>query len=67
MYLCLYKQTAGLKKKSPEIKMIPRIDRINAYLDESIADIKSIVQSMEDTKNTGWMDLNKIFLNELDK
>lgn len=56
-----------LKMKSPEIKMIPRIDRINAYLDESIADIKSIVQSMEDTKNPGWMDLNKIFLNELDK
>ena len=47
--------------------MIPRIDRINAYLDESIADIKSIVQSMEDTKNPGWMELNKIFLNELDK
>ncbi len=56
-----------LKMKSPEIKMIPRIDRINAYLDESIADIKSIVQSMEDTKNPGWMELNKIFLNELDK
>ena len=52
-----------LKMKSPEIKMIPRIDRINAYLDESIADIKSIVQSMEDTKNPGWMELNKIFLN----
>ena len=44
-----------LKMKSPEIKMIPRIDRINAYLDESIADIKSIVQSMEDTKiQDGW-------------
>ena len=56
-----------LKMKSPEIKMITRIDRINAYLDESIADIKSIVQSMEDTKNPGWMELNKIFLNELDK
>lgn len=56
-----------LKMKSQEIKMIPRIDRINAYLDESIADIKSIVQSMEDTKNPGWMELNKIFLNELDK
>lgn len=56
-----------LKMKSPEIKMIPRIDRINAYFDESIADIKSIVQSMEDTKNPGWMELNKIFLNELDK
>lgn len=56
-----------LKMKSPEIKMIPRIGRINAYLDESIADIKSIVQSMEDTENPGWMELNKMFLNELDK
>lgn len=56
-----------IKMKSPEIRMVSRVDCINAYLDESIADVKSIVQSMEDTPNPGWKELNEIFLKELSK
>jgi hypothetical protein len=51
-----------LKMKSPEIRMMQRVERLNAYLDESIAEVKRIVQSMEDTKNPGWQELNEFFL-----
>lgn len=50
-----------LKMNSPEVKEIPRIDILNEYLDESIADIKSKIASMEDSNNR-WDNLNDLFL-----
>lgn len=46
---------------SPEVKEIPRIDILNEYLDESIADIKGRIAGMEDSNNR-WDKLNDLFL-----
>ena len=50
-----------LKMNSPEVKEIPRIDILNEYLDESIANIKSGIAAMKDTNNS-WSKLNDLFL-----
>lgn len=55
----------NLKMNLPEIKEIPRIDKVNAYLDESIVEIKTILQSMGESKNADWQELNALFLEEL--
>lgn len=55
-----------LKMNSPESKEIPRVDKINEYLDFSIDQIKNIVKSMEETKNTDWKELNELFLKEIE-
>lgn len=54
-----------LKMNSPEIREIPRVDKINEYLDSSIEEIKSILQAMEETKSPDWRELNDLFLREL--
>ena len=36
-----------LKINSPEIREIPRVEAINAYLDSFIIEIKSVLQSMD--------------------
>ena len=54
-----------LKTKSPEIKMIPRIDRINEYLDESIVEIKSILKSMYEENQVKWSELNRLFIKSI--
>ncbi|MGI6094082.1 MAG: nucleotidyltransferase domain-containing protein [Lachnospiraceae bacterium] len=51
-----------LKMNSPEIKEIPRIGRINAYLDEAIKEVKTILQSMDENKEGDWGELNDLFL-----
>lgn len=55
-------QLLDLKINSPEIKQIPRIDKINNYLDSSIAEIKDILLSMEEAPAVGWDELNSVFL-----
>lgn len=55
-----------LKMNSPEIREIPRVDKINEYLDSSIEEIKSILQSMKETKSPDWRELNDLFLRELE-
>ena len=54
-----------LKMNSPEIREIPRVDKINEYLDSSIEEIKNIVNAMEVTKAPDWQELNVLFLGEL--
>lgn len=51
-----------LKMNSPEIVKIPRIDKINEYLDKSIDEIKSVLQAMGEKKEVGWGELNDLFL-----
>ena len=50
-----------LKINSPEVKEIPQIDRINKYLDSSIGEIKSMLQSMDETNMADWNELNSLF------
>lgn len=54
-----------IKMNSPEIKEIPRIDKINEYLDYSIEDIKNILKSIEEKKLPEWKELNDLFMREL--
>lgn len=54
-----------LKTESPEIKMIPRIDAINAFLDEQIAALKEALAAMPQEKNCGWDELNELFLSAI--
>lgn len=55
-----------LKMNSPEIKEIPRVDRINKYLNESIEEIKVKLKSVGENKEVQWEELNKMFLEEVD-
>ena len=50
-----------LKMNSPEVKEIPRIDAINEYLDESIAEIKTLAGNTKESFND-WRSLNDLFL-----
>lgn len=54
-----------LKMNSAEVKEIPRIDRLNEYLNESIDEIKSVVQSLDEKREVTWEELNEFFLNVL--
>lgn len=58
-------QLLELKMNSPEIREISRIDKINEYLDSSIAEIKRILKSLEETETPNWQELNELFLGEL--
>lgn len=51
-----------LKMNASEVKMISRIDRINEYVDRSIAEIKMILQLMDEKKEVEWRKLNDLFL-----
>lgn len=54
-----------LKMNASEVKMISRIDRINEYVDRSIAEIKMILQSMDEKKEVEWRTLNDLFLKRM--
>ena len=54
-----------LKTASPEVKEIPRIDVINDFLDEQIMEIKSILSTMPEEKNSDWTVLDDFFLSEV--
>lgn len=56
-----------LKMNSPEVREIPRIEKLNEYMDSSIEEIKTILQSMEETKTLDWQELNNLFLRELNE
>lgn len=55
-----------LKMNSPEVREIPRIEKLNEYMDSSIDEIKNILQSMEEIKTPDWQELNDMFLRELE-
>ena len=50
-----------LKINSPELKMIPRIDRINGYLDASIEEIKAVLTETAEAVPVEWTRLNELF------
>ncbi len=55
-----------LKMNSPEIREIPRVQVINAYLDRSIAEVRALIEEMDDDPYSDWDELNEIFLSVLD-
>lgn len=54
-----------LKVHSPEIKEIPRINKINEYLDISLFEIQEKAQIMDEAKTIEWTALNELFLEEI--
>ncbi len=59
------KRLLSIKMDSPEIKEISRIDLINSFLDEQIAEIKEKLSTMPDIKDHDWQELNELFLSAI--
>ena len=53
-----------LKIHSPEVRMIPKMNALNEYLDSSIDEIKQTIAALPETLDTGWEELNALFLSE---
>ena len=54
-----------IKMNQPELKLIPRIDVLNDYLDRSIREVEDRISAMPDRDTRSWDDLNRFFLNEI--
>lgn len=57
----------GEKTQMVEAEKGPRIDEINAYILENLADFKVKSEMMEDDRNGDWEEINKLFLRLLQK
>ena len=55
-----------LKMNSPEVKMIPRIDILNAYMDRSIAEVRALLEQYPREITKDWEELNALFLAALE-
>ena len=55
-----------IKMNTPEVKMIPRIDVLNDYLDRSIVEIKEKIERLPKEQAQGWEELNELFLSVLE-
>lgn len=55
-----------IKMNSPEVKMIPRIDILNEYLEMSIAEVKSQIEQYPREVVKEWDELNRLFLSVLE-
>ena len=51
----------ALKMNAPEIREIPKIEALNAYLDESIAEIRARLSTLADSDRNDWDTLNALF------
>ena len=60
------KSLLDLKMNSPEVKEIPRIDMLNEYLDESIDEVKALVEQYPREVMKDWDELNRLFLRALE-
>ena len=54
-----------IKMNSPEVKLIPKLERINQYLDTSIAEIKEKALQIVPSKPKTWGELNSVFINAI--
>lgn len=61
------RQLLSLKMDSPEVKQIPRIDILNAYLNRSIVEIKEQIEQLPKEESRSWEELNFLFLSTLDQ
>ena len=56
-----------LKMRSPEVKVIPKVEKINAYLDSEIPAVKEIINALPDEGNRDWGTLDRLFLKTVDE
>lgn len=60
------KSLLDLKMNSPEVKMIPRIDILNEYLETSITEVKSQIEQYPREVVKEWDELNRLFFSVLE-
>lgn len=51
-----------LKMNVPELKLIPKVSALNAYMDRCIQEIEQKLDQMPDSPQNDWDELNKLFL-----
>ena len=51
-----------LKMNAPEITTGKRFERVNDYLDNTIAEIETIISTLSDDRTQSWDELNEMFL-----
>lgn len=54
-----------IKIHEPEIKKIPRVNRLNEYLESEIVGLREKVGKLGEEKKVSWEKLNEIFLKEV--
>ena len=54
-----------LKMNAPEVKLIPRIDMLNQYLDATIQEVKEQIASIPYDKDSDWDALDRLFIDVL--
>ena len=54
-----------IKVHEPEIKKIPRIDRLNEYLENEIVSVKEEAGELGEGEKVSWEKLNELFLKEV--
>lgn len=59
------RQLLELKQNLPEVKLIPRIDALNAYLERSIAEVREQIERLPREESRGWEELDALFLSAL--
>ena len=52
--------------RTPELGTGPRIDAVNAYIDEMLARLEEEIRRLPADPPVGWNDLNALFLSLLD-
>ena len=55
-----------LKQNSAEVKLIPKIEALNRYLDDSIEEVRNRIVKLPDDSPHDWGNLNRLFLSQLD-
>ena len=54
-----------IKMEVPEMKLIPRVNEINAFIEEEIPRIKEQIGSLPEERGKGYEELNELFLKYL--
>lgn len=56
-----------IKMNSPEVKLIPKEDSINRFMDNEIQEIKGRVSEIAASHDNGWEQLNEFFLQAVER
>ena len=53
------------KTDAPEVGLVPRIDAINRYLDDAVAELEQQIRTLPEEEPADWAALNALFLRAL--
>lgn len=55
-----------IKMNEPEVKLIPRVDALNEYLDVNLTKVHEQIELLPKEEVQDWDELNELFLSELE-